>query len=230
VPYAAYGADLTEAMTEIDRSGHLDWPAEVLAPALPALHARLLGDPPARVADIGCGAAWSSIGIALTYPQARVDGFDVDEASVALARGNVVEAGVSDRVCITCRDAGDPALAGSYDLVVVTLSLHDMTDPVAVLRAMRRLAGTNGVVLVVERRAAEHFLDPDTDYETERFFYPWSVLHCLPVGMSGSPAAGIGTLLRPPVLRAFAREAGFGDVEVILPEDAPQVAVYRLLR
>jgi hypothetical protein len=126
------------------------------------------------------------------------------------------------------RDAGDLALAGSYDLVVVTLSLHDMADPVAVLRAMRRLAGTDGVVLVVERRAAEHFLGPDTDYETERFFYPWSVLHCLPVGMSAPPAAGIGTLMRPPVLRGYAREAGFRDVEVILPEEAPQTALYRL--
>ena len=38
-------------------------------PALPDVHARLQADPPARVADIGCGRGWSSIGIAQRYPR-----------------------------------------------------------------------------------------------------------------------------------------------------------------
>jgi len=32
-------------------------------PSLPDIHARLLVDPPARIADIGCGGGWSSIAI-----------------------------------------------------------------------------------------------------------------------------------------------------------------------
>src|SRR3712207_1671381 len=35
-----------------------------------------------RVADVGCGMGWSAIGIARAYPQARVDGYDIDEPSV----------------------------------------------------------------------------------------------------------------------------------------------------
>ena len=37
----------------------------------------------------------------------RVDGFDLDEASVALARANVAESGLDDRVSISARDAGE---------------------------------------------------------------------------------------------------------------------------
>ena len=33
-----------------------------------------------------------------------------------------------------CRDAGDPALAGRYDLVTFFETVHDMADPVAALR------------------------------------------------------------------------------------------------
>ena len=40
---------------------------------------KVRADPPARVADIGCGAGWSSISIARAYPKVLVDGFDLDE-------------------------------------------------------------------------------------------------------------------------------------------------------
>jgi len=34
------------------------------------------------VADVARGAGWSTIGIARAYPEVRVDGLDLDEASV----------------------------------------------------------------------------------------------------------------------------------------------------
>jgi hypothetical protein len=136
---------------------------------------------------------------------------------------------LDDRVRIERRDAGDPALAGTYDLVVIIASLHDMTNPVAALRAMRRLAGAAGVALVAEGRTAERFLGEGTDREMERWFYGFSVLHCLPVSMAEPPAAGTGTAMRPGILRGYAREAGFRGVEIFLPVDDPQTALYRLL-
>lgn len=36
-----------------------------------------------------CGGGWSSIGIARAYPGVRVDGFDLDEHSIALATEHV---------------------------------------------------------------------------------------------------------------------------------------------
>ena len=54
--------------------------------AMPDVDARLQADPPARIADIGMGQGWSSIALARAYPKARIDGFDLDEASVEAAR------------------------------------------------------------------------------------------------------------------------------------------------
>src|SRR5262249_18481601 len=89
VPYADYGVDLREGQAGITRAMFLQQFGGEWLPAIPDVHGRLLADPPARVADVGCGAGWSSIGIARSYPQARVDGFDLDEASIALARDHV---------------------------------------------------------------------------------------------------------------------------------------------
>ena len=108
-------------------------------PAIPDIHRRLLADPPARVADVACGGGWSSIAIARAYSKVTVDGLDLDEESVALARRNVAETEVADRVSVQVRDAGDSDLAGSYQLVTVFEALHDMSRPVDVLRSLRGL-------------------------------------------------------------------------------------------
>jgi SAM-dependent methyltransferase len=179
------------------------------------------------VADIGMGAGWSTIGIARAYPKISVDAFDLDEASVALARRNVTEAGLDDRVRVHRRNAGDASLAADYDLVMAFYCLHDMSDPLSALRAMRRLAGERGTVLIADGRAAEQFLGPDTIGDVERQSYGISLVHCLPVAMAEQPSAAIGTVMRPEVLRGLAHEAGFREVEM-LPIDDDWSAYYRL--
>ena len=79
-------------------------------PIVSDAHKRLRADPPARVADIGCGAGWSSISIARAYPKVRVDGFDLDEDSIAEAKANAEAEGLTDRVTFQVRDAADPEL------------------------------------------------------------------------------------------------------------------------
>jgi 2-polyprenyl-3-methyl-5-hydroxy-6-metoxy-1,4-benzoquinol methylase len=187
-------------------------------PAAPAIHARLKAMPPARIADIGCGAGWSSIGIARAYPDVRIDGFDLDLASVELARQNLAleDASVRERVSFAARDAGDPAAAGAYDLVTIFEALHDMAQPVAALKAARSMLAPGGSVLVVDERVAERFTAPGD--EVERLMYGWSFLHCLPAGMADKPSAATGTVMRPDTLRMYSSDAGFSSVE-ILPVD-----------
>jgi 23S rRNA G2445 N2-methylase RlmL len=45
--------------------------------------------------------------MAEAYPRIGVDGFDLDEAVVTLARRHAKEAGVGDRVSFTVADASD---------------------------------------------------------------------------------------------------------------------------
>ena len=227
VPYADYGSDVREGLADGSRVEYLQLMGTEWLPTLPDGHARLLADPPARVADVGCGAGWSSIGIAQTYPRVSVDAFDLDLVSVDLARRNIATAGLEDRVRVERRDVGDPALAGSYDLVIAFFCLHDMADPVSVLRAMRRIAAENGAVLVVEGPFPEAFLGEGTDRAIERKLYGYSLLHCLPVGMADQTSVGTGTVMRPGTLRGYALDAGFLGIEMV-PIDG-WTAFYRLL-
>lgn len=182
-------------------------------PAMPDIHATLLNKPDARVADIGMGLGLSSIAIARAYPTVQVDGFDLDEASVAAARQNAEAAGVADRVSFQIRDAGDPTLAGQYDLACAFECIYDMSNPVATLRAMGRLVGPGGTVFIADERVADQFTAPGDD--VERYMYGFSILHCLPVGMVDQPSVGTGTVMRVSTMRGYAEAAGFSNVEVL---------------
>jgi 2-polyprenyl-3-methyl-5-hydroxy-6-metoxy-1,4-benzoquinol methylase len=227
VPFHKYGIHLREGQASLNRPLFLRQLGEEFLPAVPDVHTRLQANPPARVADIGCGAGWSCIGIARSYPNVQVDGYDLDKASVQLANDNIQSAGLAERVRVSLRDAGDPELKGCYDLVVAFECLHDMSDPVAALRTMRGLAGDKGTVIIMDERALEEFQPCANDLE--QLLYGFSILHCLPVGMVDQPSAGTGTVLRPETLERYAAEAGFSKVE-ILPIDHFFFRFYRLIR
>jgi SAM-dependent methyltransferase len=187
---------------------------------------RLQAAPTARVADVGCGTGWSSIAIALGFQGVEVVGLDLDEASIAEARANAEASGVADRVVFQQRDAADPSLAGGFDLVCAFETIHDMCDPVGALRAMRSLRSEHGTVLIADERVADSFTVEADD--TERFQYGWSALHCLPTALTDPPAAGTGAIMRTPMLRSYAQEAGFVDVDV-LPIENDFWRFYRLV-
>lgn len=84
-----------------------------------------------------------------------VDGFDLDDVSIAAARKHAAERGVSDRVHFEVRDVTDASLTGRYDLAIACEVIHDLADPVGALAAMRRVTGDGGAVLVIDENAAE---------------------------------------------------------------------------
>ena len=225
VSWEAYGKLGREAQADANRPVFSNLLGAEWLPSIEDVNERLLADPPARVADVACGAGWSSIAIARAYPKVTVDGLDLDEASVELARANLAGTGVQDRVSFQHRDAGDPELAGAYQLVTVFEALHDMSRPVDVLRALRSLVAEDGAVLVMDERVADSFTAPGD--EIERLMYTYSILCCLPVGLADSPSAGTGTVMRADTVRSYASESGFADVEV-LPIEHDFFRVYRL--
>jgi hypothetical protein len=98
VPLAEYGSDVRIGQGGLNRAAFLHLLGHDWLPKIPDVHARLQSDPPARIAEIGSGAGWASIGLALAYPRPRIDGFDLDPPSVALAQANALELGVAERV------------------------------------------------------------------------------------------------------------------------------------
>ncbi len=224
VAYEDYGPDMVCGIAAFNRPAFMNSIGPEWIPAMPDVHAALQ-QPGATVADIGMGLAWSSIAIGRAYPNATVHGFDLDEASVVAARENIRAAGLEDRVTATVRDAGDPELAGQYDLAVAFECIHDMSNPVAALSAMRRLVGGRGAVLVVDEKVQDEFTVPGDD--VERLMYGFSILHCLPVGRVESPSVATGTVIRRSIMEGYAREAGFTDIE-LLPIDNDFYRFYRM--
>lgn len=168
-----------------------------------------------RIADIGCGLGWSSVGIAQAYPAVTVDGYDNDLPSIETARANATQAGVADRVAFHLADGRE--VAGAYQLVTAFECIHDLPDPVSVLSSMRLLAEPDGIVLVMDENVAETFTAPGN--AVEQFMYGWSVTCCLPDSMAHPGSVGTGTVMRPDTLRQYASEAGFAAVEVLPVED-----------
>jgi 2-polyprenyl-3-methyl-5-hydroxy-6-metoxy-1,4-benzoquinol methylase len=220
----AFGAfDLHDVQAAFTRPVFLHHLTQVWLPAVPEVQAKLDSGEPVRIAEVGCGEGLSGITIAKAYPNVTFDGYDLDEASIAVAQKDASEAGVADRVKFEVRDAADPAIAGDYDLVLSIEMLHDVPDPVGILTTMKRLAGDAGAMLVADERTEEGFAVPAT--EMERLFYAFSTLHCLAVSLQDG-GVGTGTVIRESDVRRYASEAGL-SVEV-LDVEHPQFKLYRL--
>ena len=224
VAWSDYGADMIESQGDFNRPWLVGSFGTELLPAIPGIHERLVADPPARVADVACGVGWAAIAIARAYPKVRVDGFDLDESSIELARQNARDAGLSDRVTFQVRDVAE-AEAGAYDLAVIIEAVHDMTQPVGVLASLRRMLRPDGVALIADEKTEDAFTAPAGD--AERLFYGFSILTCLPAAMTEQPTAAIGTVMRADTMRRLGIEAGFRDVERL---DEPELDALRFYR
>jgi 2-polyprenyl-3-methyl-5-hydroxy-6-metoxy-1,4-benzoquinol methylase len=225
LPFSHFGEDMRVAQAMGTRWGFLTELAERWMPAMPDVHVLLSSKNDARIADIGFGMGWSSIALARAYPNAQVDGLELDEASVRNAQALADENGLSDRVHFKVQDAADPALSGRYDFAFAFECVHDMANPVGVLAAMRGLVGPGGTVLIVDEKVGDKFSAPLDD--VERFMYGYSLFHCLPGSMDGDNPAGTGTVMRQSTLRQYAADAGFASVDV-LPIENDFFRFYRL--
>lgn len=223
VSWTQFGYDMREAQGAFNRPFFMrllpgDWFGSV-----PELRDKLEGG--ARMADIGCGYGWSAIGLARAYPALTVDGYDVDEPSIETARANAAAEGVADRVSFHARDAAGADLGGGYDIVAAFECIHDLPDPVGVLTTMRRLAGEDAMVIVMDEKVAPSF--GAIGDEIERLMYGFSNMICLPDGLSHPGSVGTGTVMRHETLEMYGRDAGFETIEV-LPIEADLWRFYRL--
>ncbi len=212
VPWERYGEDMRTGQGEMNRP----WFAHALAtdwfPHAADIHERL-SQANARVADIGCGEGWSSIAMAKAYPGLTVDGYDIDEASVAAAHEHAAGAELSDRVRFHTVDGQAIDGSGLFDVVTLFECVHDMSDPVGVLTSVRDLVKPDGHVLVMDEAVADAF--GDSNDEVERLMYGFSLFVCLPDGMSHEGSVGTGTVMRPSKLEEYARAAGFSGISVL---------------
>ena len=142
----------------------------------------------ARVADVGCGHAASTIIMAQAYPNSRFWAFDNHEASVKHAREAVEAAGVSDRVKVETASAQDIP-DNKYDLICFFDCLHDMGDPLGACKRAAEVLAEGGSALIVEPMAGNKV---EENFNTiGRTFTGASTLCCTANSMAlGGPALG----------------------------------------
>jgi SAM-dependent methyltransferase len=226
VSWAELGDNARDSQAALNRP----WFESRLAPALasvPQVDA-VLQKPGVRIADIGCGAGWSTISLARAYPSATVLGVDVDEPSIAAANDNAEAAGVADRARFTSAKGKALSDLGPFDAAFAFECLHDMPRPVEVLAAIHDAIAPDGLVVIMDEAVADDFVAPGD--LVEQAMYGYSTLICLPDGLSSTPSEGTGTLMRRSVLTDYATRAGFTSVEVLPIEDFAFFRFYRLLR
>ncbi|GAB3159152.1 class I SAM-dependent methyltransferase [Micromonospora sonneratiae] len=161
-----------------------------------------------RMADIGCGGGVAMVALARAFPKCEIVGFDRHGPNVRRARAAARSAGVAGRVRVVEGDAVRE-LSGPYDLITAFSVLHDVAEPVALLRRARQALADDGVLLVLESAA-----DPAPGGGGNPFatiLYATSVLYCLPT--SRNDGGGSGTLGLPGErLRRLGLDAGFTSV------------------
>lgn len=223
VSWDAFGDDARESQAALNRP----WFTHRLGPALagvPDLHAAL-SRPGARILDVGCGGGWSTLALARAYPDVGVVGVDVDEPSLVAARAAAETLGLGQRVTFVLTD-GQEVPGAPYDAAFAFECLHDMSRPVEVLASVRRAVRPGGPVVIMDEAVEDEFTAPGS--EVDRCMYGFSLFICLPDGLSSSPSAGTGTVMRQPVLTDYARRAGFADVTVLPIEDFSFFRFYQL--
>lgn len=107
-----------------------------------------------RVLDLCTGSGCIAVACAHAFPDARVDATELSEAAAAVARRNVREHGVQDRVEVLAGDLYDPVGGARYDLILSNppyVSAAEMAELPAEYRrepALGLAAGTDGLDVV----------------------------------------------------------------------------------
>ena len=223
VAWPQFGADARESQADMNRP----WYEQRLPLALAGVSSldAALRRPGARIADVGCGAGWSTIALSRAYPGASVDGIDVDAASIEMANANAEAAGVADRVGFTHADA-EQMPVGPFDVIFAFECLHDMPHPVQVLHAAAQSLAPDGCVVVMDEAVGDEFPAPGDD--VEQLMYAFSLTVCLPDGMSHPSSAATGTVMRPATLRRYGQEAGLAGFDILPIDDFGFWRFYRL--
>ncbi len=173
-----------------------------------------------RALDVGSGHGHAAIALAKGFPNSEIVGVDPDAASIAEARAAAAAAGVEVQFVQGTVAAIAPRPA--FDLVTVCDSLHDLSDPVAVLAQIRARLAADGALFVVELKVSDRLEENRNPIAT--MFYGFSMFHCMTQSLADG-GAGLGACLGPRRTLELFAAAGFSRAE-LLPIKSPTNLFY----
>jgi ribosomal protein L3 glutamine methyltransferase len=120
-----------------------------------------------RVLDLCTGSGCLAILSALAFPEATVDATDLSPDALEVARRNVADYGLGDRICLLQGDLFEPVAGRRYDLIVANppyvpaAAVATFPPEYAAEPAMAHLGGEDGLAIVrrILRDAARHLTE-----------------------------------------------------------------------
>jgi 2-polyprenyl-3-methyl-5-hydroxy-6-metoxy-1,4-benzoquinol methylase len=198
VQFGDFGPACVEALDLINRGQYESRLADYWLKAMPDAAAKLAAG--GRALDVGCGSGAVCAALKKAFPKAEVLGMDPDQESIKRARIAAPQASFTTEM-----PKGQP-----FDLITLCDVLHDLAAPEQTLREIRALLKPEGVLFIVEPKAADRLEDNRNAVATT--FYGFSLFHCMTQSLArGGP--GLGTCLGPAATEKLLREAGFRHVE-----------------
>lgn len=162
----------------------------------------------AKVADVGCGLGSSTVMMAKAYPNSTFHGIDFHEPSIADARRNAAEAGVTN---VDFQVASAQDFAGQdFDFVCMFDALHDMGDPVGAAKHIRNAMKDGGAFMLVEPMAGDSMAE--NMHPLGQIYYGFSTTICTPASVSQDVGLGLGAQAGQARLTQVLNEAGFTSV------------------
>ena len=144
--------------------------------------------------------------MAEAFPNSHFRGFDVHAESIATARANAEEAGVTARAHFaTARAADYPGR--DYGLICFFDCLHDMGDPVAAARHAAEVLAPDGTIMLVEPFANDRV--EDNISPVARLYYAASTTICCAHAISEGGTLVLGAQAGEKRLTDVFRKAGF---------------------
>jgi SAM-dependent methyltransferase len=170
-------------------------------PAVPGLSERLTEG--IRIADIGSGSGTVGILLGEAYPHCEVVGFDLSADSIEVARSR---AEGLPNVKFHQASIEDIPTDPGFDLITTFDVIHDLADPLAGLKRIRKALRPNGQYLMMEPNASSSLEGNLTPRGA--LLYGISTLHCMTQSLALG-GAGLGAAWGREKAETYARDAGF---------------------
>ena len=192
--------------------------SEVMGPSTRALLAEVSIPAGSACLDVGCGGGDVAFELARAAgPSGRAVGIDFDEIELDIARREAHRLGLTN-VVFEVQDVTEWEPDALFDVVNARFLLTHLSDPKALVSALRRHTRVGGVAIIEDIDFRGHFAEPDC--AALRRFVEW---YTKSVQLRGADP-NIG-----PRLPGLLREAGFEDVQMKLVQPAALVGGIKLL-
>jgi ubiquinone/menaquinone biosynthesis C-methylase UbiE len=140
-----------------------------------------LAPPSGYVLDVGTGPGDIAVLFASRAPALRFLAIDLGEHMLSMARRNVLDAKLSERVEIARLDAkATERPSGSFDMIISNSLVHHIPDPEALFRELRRIARPGAGLFIKDlhrpassselRALVDKYAQGCTPYQTQTFY------------------------------------------------------------